>query len=63
MKNITKLAIAIIFVGLVGLAVGIITKFGGPGIAIAGFSPSGWGQFTAICFLLSINLLLLDKKT
>lgn len=61
MKNITKLAIAIIFVGLVGLAIGVIGKLLSSNIA--GFSPSGWGQFTAICFLLSINLQLLDKKS
>ncbi len=56
-----KLSIAIIFVGLLGLAVGIMSKLFA--FSIAGFSPTGWGQFTAICFLLSINLQLLGNKS
>jgi hypothetical protein len=61
MKHMRKLAIAIIFVGLVSLAVGVIGKL--LGSSIAGFSPRGYGEFTAICFLLSINLQLLNKKS
>ncbi len=60
MGNMTKLAIVIILGGLVGLAIGVLSKLFA--FSIAGFSPTGWGQFTAICFLLSINLILLEKK-
>ena len=55
-----NLAVAIIFLGLVSLVVGVIAKFIGSNIA---FSPRGYGDFTTICLLLSINLLLLDKKS
>jgi hypothetical protein len=61
MKNMRNLAIAIIFMGLVCLAIGIIGKF--MGASPAGFSPRGFGLATGICFLLSINLLLLDNKS
>jgi len=62
MKNMKNLAIAIIILGLVSLAIGVIGKF--TVIAnFAGFSPRGFGFATGICFLLSINLLLLDKKS
>ena len=61
MKNMRSLAIAIIFAGLVCLAIGIISKF--TGSQIAGFSSRGFGLGTGICFLLSLNLLLLDKKS
>ena len=61
MKDMRKLAVAVICVGLVSLAVGVIAKL--LGTNIVGFSPRGFGGFTAICFLLSINFLLLDKKT
>ena len=61
MKDMRKLAIAIIFVGLLSLAVGVIQKL--VGFASAGFSPRGYGEFTVICFLLSINLQLLGKKS
>jgi hypothetical protein len=60
MENMRKLAIAIIIVGLICLAIGIVGKF--TGSSFAGFSPRGFGLATGICFLLSINLLLLDKK-
>jgi hypothetical protein len=60
MENMKKLAIAVIILGLVSLAVGVISKF--IDYSIAGFSPRGFGEFTMICFLLSINLLLFDKK-
>lgn len=59
MKNMRSLAIAIIFAGLVSLVIGVISKF--VGSTIAGFSPRGFGLATGICFLLSINLILLDK--
>jgi hypothetical protein len=61
-ENLRKMAIAVIFVGLASLVVGVISKLI-IGSTIAGFSPRGFGAFTAICFLLSINLLLLDKKS
>ena len=61
MKNMRSLATAIIFAGLVSLAMGVISKF--MGSDIAGVSPRGFGLATGICFLLSINLLLLDNKS
>ena len=60
MKNKSGLAIMVIVAGLISLAVGIISKF--MGADIAGFSPRGFGLGAGLCFLLSINLLLLDKK-
>jgi len=56
------MAVAVIIVGLASLAVGVIAKLI-IGSDIAGFSPRGFGQFSVICLLLSINLLLLDKKS
>ena len=61
MKKMRNLAIAIIFAGLVSLAIGVISKF--MGSDIAGFSPRWFGIAAGICFLLSINLLLLDNKS
>jgi len=60
MKNRKNSAIAVTVAGLVCLALGIIGKFMGAGIA--GFSPRGFGLGAGLCSLLSINLLLLDKK-
>ena len=60
MKNLRNLAIAIICLGLVSLIVGVISVQ--INFIIAGFSPRGFANFTVICFLLSINLLLLEKK-
>jgi hypothetical protein len=62
MGNMKKMAIAVIIVGLASLALGVICKLI-IHAAIAGVSPAGFGKFTVICFLLSINLLLLDKKS
>jgi branched-subunit amino acid ABC-type transport system permease component len=62
MENMKKMAIAVIIVGLASLIVGVIGKLI-IGSTIAGFSPRGFGEFTVICFLLSINLLLLEKKS
>jgi hypothetical protein len=61
MKNIRNLAIAVIVVGLVSLLFCVIAKLTIVG-AFVGFSPRTYGSFTVICFLLSINMLLLDKK-
>jgi hypothetical protein len=61
MKKMRNLAIAIIYAGLASLAIGVISKFMGSGIA--GFSPRGFGMASGLCFLLSINLLLLDNKS
>lgn len=57
-----KISIAVTIVGLVSLVVGITAKLI-LSSNIAGFSPRGFGEFTMICFLLSINLLLLEKKS
>jgi len=55
-----KIAVAVIVVGLASLVVGVIGKM--IGSSIIGFSPRGFGGFAGICFLLSINLLLLEKR-
>ncbi|MGD0022698.1 MAG: hypothetical protein ABSC54_10395 [Smithellaceae bacterium] len=60
--NMKKMAVAVIIVGLASLVVGVIAKLI-VNADIAGFGPRGFGEFTIICFLLSINLLLLDKKS
>jgi len=62
MENMKKMAISVIIVGLASLVVGVISKLVLVS-NIAGFSPRGFGDFTVICFLLSINLLLLEKKS
>jgi hypothetical protein len=59
MENMRKVAVAVIIVGLASLVIAVISKL--MGSDIIGFSPRGFGRFTIICFLLSINLLLLDK--
>ena len=61
MKNLRNLAIAVIVVGLVSLLFCVIAKLTIVG-AFVGLSPRTYGSFTVICFLLSINMLLLDKK-
>jgi hypothetical protein len=61
MKNMRSLAIATIFAGLLSLAIGVISKC--MGSDIAGFSPRVFVIATGICFLLSINMLLLDNKS
>jgi succinate-acetate transporter protein len=55
------LAIAIIYGGLLSLVIGVISHF--MGSDIVGFSPNSFGLATGICFLLSINLLLLENKS
>jgi hypothetical protein len=60
---IKKMAVAVIILGLASLVFGVITKLLVYSGSIAGFSPAGFGQGAAICFLLSINLLILDKKS
>ncbi len=62
MLMIKKMAVAAIIVGLASLVVGAVEKVTGLN-NIAGFSPAGFGQGAVIFFLLSINLLILDKKT
>jgi len=57
-----KISIAVTIIGLASLVVGIFAKLM-LSARIAGFSPRGFGEFTMICFLLSINLLLLEKKS
>jgi hypothetical protein len=61
MKNLRNFAIAVIIVGLAGLLFGVIAKLS-IASAFAGLSPRTYVSFTVICLLLSINLLLLDKK-
>jgi hypothetical protein len=61
MKDMRKLAIAAIVVGFVGLLIGVISKL--MHTELFGISARAFGDFTAICFLLSINFLLLDKKS
>jgi hypothetical protein len=60
MENMRTIAVAVIIVGLVSLAAGLVVKL--TVASFAGFLPRGFAGFAAICFLLSINLLLLDKK-
>lgn len=60
MENMKKVAAAVTIVGLASLILGAIGKIAGTDIA--GFGPRVFGAFTFICFLLSINLLLFDKK-
>ena len=57
-----KMAIAAIIVGLVCLVVALIGKMILQA-KILGISPIGYGQGSMIWLLLSINLLLLDKKS
>ena len=61
MSNTKKMAVAAIVISLVSLIIGVIAKLILKS-SLAGFSPSGFGQFTIICLLTAINLLLLDKK-
>jgi hypothetical protein len=60
-ENMRKVAIAVIFIGLLSLVVGGVCKLMGSGIGL--LSPRSFAAFTAICFLLSINLLLLIKES
>lgn len=57
-----KIAVAIIILGLACLAMGVICKVFLLG-HIVRFSPTGFGQGAVILFLLSLNLLILDKKS
>ena len=56
-----NLAIAAVIVGLVSLVVGAISYL--VNAPICGISSRVFGGFTVMCFLLSINLLLLEKKS
>lgn len=57
MRNI---AIAVIIVSLVSLVVGAISRLAGT--PIGGLESRVFGGFAVICLLLSLNLLLLEKK-
>ncbi len=61
MENMKKMAVAVIIVGLASLVLGVICKIIASDIFV--FGPRAFGTFTIICFLLSINLLLFDKKS
>ena len=56
------MAVASIIAGLASLAAGVFAKLIVYG-QIARISPAGFGQGAVIFFLLSISLLLLDKKS
>ena len=57
-----KMAIAAIIMGLASLVAGVCEKVI-LHYSILGFSPAGFGQGAVIFFLLSINLLILDKNS
>ncbi len=59
--TIKNTAIAVIVIGLVSAAVGGIGKLMGVDVVVLG--PRSFAAFAAICFLLSINLLLLSKES
>ena len=50
MKKMRNVAIAVIFAGLLSLAMGVISKF--MGSDIAGLSPRVFSIATGLCFLL-----------
>ena len=58
MRNI---AIAVIIVSLVSLVVGAISRLAGT--PIGGLESRVFAGFAVICLLLSLNLLLLEKKS
>ena len=58
MRNI---AIAVIIVSLVSLVVGAISRLSGA--PIGGLESRVFAGFAVICLLLSLNLLLLEKKS
>ena len=60
-ENMRKAAIAVIVIGLVSLVVGGIGKL--MSSDIAALSPRSFAAFSSVCFLLSINLLLLSKES
>jgi hypothetical protein len=62
MKDMRKLAITVIGVGLLSLLIGVICKLMVFDV-LDEFGPRSFSVFTVICFLLSINFLLLDKKS
>jgi len=57
------MAVAAIIVGFVSLVFGVVEKIIVHHPIVSGFSPAGFGQSAIIFFLLSINLLILDKKS
>jgi hypothetical protein len=61
MKNMKSLAIGVIWLGLLSLVLGVIGKW--TGSDIMGLGPRVFGMGTGVCFLLSINLLLLNNKS
>ena len=60
MKNMKSWAIAVLVLGLISLALGIIVRF--TGANVAGLSPRALGLGAGLCFVFSINLLLLEDK-
>jgi len=61
MKDLRKLAIYLIYVGIASLVVGAISRL--LCWPIVGLQSRVFAGFTVICLLLSINLLLLEKKS
>jgi len=61
MKNMRNKAIAVIYVGLASLVVGAISRL--LYLPIFGLESRVFGGFTIMCLLLSVNLLLLEKKS
>jgi len=60
MKNLRNIAIAVICLGLISLIICIASiEFN---FMLLRTNPRGFATFTVICLLLSINLLLLEKK-
>jgi hypothetical protein len=61
MKDLRKLATYVIYIGLASLFIGAISRLFY--LPVIGLQSRVFGGFTIICLLLSINLLLLDKKS
>ncbi len=61
MKDLRKLAVYLIYIGVASLVVGAISRL--LGWPVIGLQSRVFAGFTVICLLLSINLLLLDKKS
>jgi|GEM_PF-1160135 len=61
MENMREIAVAVTAVGLVSLLAGVVSKLAFRDIGVIG--SRAFSGFTAICFLVPINLLLLGKES
>lgn len=61
MENMREIAVAVTVVDLVSLIAGVISKVAFRDIGVIG--SRAFSGFTAICFLLPMNLLLLGKES